>query len=295
MPPLVSVMMPCFNSARTLPMALASLIAQTYEDWECVLVDDGSTDDPKRVTDRADDARIRCIRFDENRGRGVARQAALDAARGDYLTMLDADDWIFPDKIEKQVDAMTSDSRLALVSTGMSITDESGSIVGVRCADGSGHARGPFVKLAMPPIAHAPSMIRMEIAKKAVYDPRFLLAQDVDFLLQVLLDRHYAVLPGASYIYSEHLSVNSRKIEEAGRYVRQMFLKHKARFPVACMANVVKSHLKSVAYKCLFGMGFGKWVIGRRSLTPTDEQADAYELAKAEVSSVRDRVFGLEE
>ncbi len=94
MRPLVSVMMPCYNSAGTLPLALASLVAQTYENWECILVDDGSTDRPIDIVEQASDKRISFFRLDRNMGRGVAQQAALDYATGDYLCMLDADDWL---------------------------------------------------------------------------------------------------------------------------------------------------------------------------------------------------------
>ncbi len=119
--PLVSVIMPCYNATSTLPMALASLLAQTYENWECVLVDDGSTDAPVAILERIDDPRIRYIRLPYNQGRGVARQIALDNVRGDLITMLDADDWIYPNKLEMQYLQMVANPHLALISTGMAI------------------------------------------------------------------------------------------------------------------------------------------------------------------------------
>ena len=88
--PLVSVMMPCFNAAETLPMALASLLAQTHARWEAVIVDDGSTDATWDVLRAVDDPRLRVERFPENRGRGAARQRCLEMARGDFLSMLDS-------------------------------------------------------------------------------------------------------------------------------------------------------------------------------------------------------------
>ena len=89
---LVSVMMPVYNASASIPRALASLFAQSYEEWECIVVDDGSTDGSADVVTRCRDSRVRCVRLPENRGRAVARQTALDVANGRYLAFLDADD-----------------------------------------------------------------------------------------------------------------------------------------------------------------------------------------------------------
>jgi glycosyltransferase involved in cell wall biosynthesis len=104
--PLVSIMIPCFNAERTLGMALASLRAQTYERWEAVVVDDGSTDETSRILSRFTDPRLRIERFSANCGRGAARQRWLEMAQGGLLAFLDADDWLFPDKLSHQVAAV---------------------------------------------------------------------------------------------------------------------------------------------------------------------------------------------
>lgn len=102
--PLVSVMMPAFNVQDFLPAALDSLIAQSYRNWEAVVVDDGSTDETARVLrDYADrDSRIRPV-FSAHGGRGVARNTSLQHCRGDFIAMLDSDDLALPDRFEKQV------------------------------------------------------------------------------------------------------------------------------------------------------------------------------------------------
>ena len=295
MTPLVSVMTPCYNSARTLPLALASLAAQEYENWECLLVDDGSTDDPREVVERANDARIRYFRLDRNYGRGVARQAALDRAQGDHLCMLDADDWMYPSRISRQIEVMEGEPRLALVSAGVAIVDERNEIVGVRGCGQAGRGpviQGPFSNLAPPPVAHASSMIRMSTAREAGYDPRLLLAQDIDFLLQVLLDRCYCVLPVVAYAYMEHASVTSEKILRAHHYVRRIFAKHKDRFPLASRLNILKSLVKSALYRTAFAMGLRKSIIMRRSRKPTSGEATEFRRARGTVLAAADRMFG---
>ena len=99
--PLVSVVVPTFNYARFIVQTLDSLHAQTYENWECVVVDDGSTDDTREVVAgvAARDARVRYFR-QENRGQPAALNAGLRLLNGELLQILDADDLIEPRKLE---------------------------------------------------------------------------------------------------------------------------------------------------------------------------------------------------
>lgn len=107
--PRIVIMIPCFNSAASLPWALASLVSQTYTNWKCLVVDDGSDDEPEIVVSAFNDPRIMFHRFDSNRGRGHARQFALEHLEGDFLGFLDADDWYYPTKLEKQIQIFAKD------------------------------------------------------------------------------------------------------------------------------------------------------------------------------------------
>src|SRR5690554_6537507 len=126
---LISVAMPCFNDAATLPRALASLVAQTHTHWECLLVNDGSTDDVKGVVDALGDSRVRYFRFEENRGLAAARQKTMDLARGEFFCLLDADDWYYPEKLERQLAVMLANPELALVSMRLAVVDEENQLV----------------------------------------------------------------------------------------------------------------------------------------------------------------------
>ena len=91
MQPFFSVVIPVFNRAGVLGAALASVLAQTEQDFEIVVADDGSNDDPKTVIGRLGDPRIRYVR-QENRGGGAARNLGIDNARGRFIAFLDSDD-----------------------------------------------------------------------------------------------------------------------------------------------------------------------------------------------------------
>ena len=103
----VSVIIPCYNQALFLPKAIASLQAQTLEDWECIIVDDGSMDNTAEVASNIalKDTRIRLIQK-INGGSASARDLGLNHAQGKYIQFLDADDKIATEKFERQVSLM---------------------------------------------------------------------------------------------------------------------------------------------------------------------------------------------
>lgn len=103
--PAVSVITPLFNSAPHIDTTLESLQAQTFTDWEAILVDDGSTDDtPMRIRRFLDDARFSYVR-QENRGIASARNRGIREARGRWVALLDHDDHWRPEKLERQLEA----------------------------------------------------------------------------------------------------------------------------------------------------------------------------------------------
>ena len=104
--PKVSVCSQVLNSSEGLKVMVKSVIDQTFKDWELVIVDDGSTEDLKAVVDAFNDSRIRLIRLDENVGVPKGINIAMKEAKGDYIGLLAADEFITPDKLQVQVEYM---------------------------------------------------------------------------------------------------------------------------------------------------------------------------------------------
>jgi glycosyltransferase involved in cell wall biosynthesis len=113
--PLVTVVIPAFNSEAFIGEAIASIQHQTLEDWELIVVDDGSADQTLSAARQAagDDPRIRLIRFDRNQGISTASNAGFDAARGHFIARLDSDDRALPHRLATQVAAFRENDRLA--------------------------------------------------------------------------------------------------------------------------------------------------------------------------------------
>lgn len=108
--PLVSVLVPVYNAAPFLPQCFDSLLSQTLHDVQVVCVDDASTDSSLSVLrDYSQrDARVEVIHLDKNVGLAKARNAALEQARGQYVCMVDADDWLSADALQQAVDVFAA-------------------------------------------------------------------------------------------------------------------------------------------------------------------------------------------
>ena len=106
---LVSITVPVYNVQPYLCQCLDSILSQTYSRWECILIDDGSTDDSGRICDDyvARDSRFIVIHR-QNGGLASARKCAIDHSCGKYIVAVDSDDWVDADHIEKMVDAAES-------------------------------------------------------------------------------------------------------------------------------------------------------------------------------------------
>lgn len=101
--PTISVIIPTYNHAETLPRAIDSVLAQTFEAFELLIVDDGSTDGTADVAAAYEDDRIRYVSHETNRGASVARNTGIDRARGEFMAFLDSDDAWLPTKLERQL------------------------------------------------------------------------------------------------------------------------------------------------------------------------------------------------
>lgn len=102
---LVSIIMPTFNAAATVAESIESILRQTYQNWELLISDDGSTDDTIAILDSyaQNDERIQILKLKGNSGAGVARNNSIREAKGRYIAFCDSDDMWMADKLEKQL------------------------------------------------------------------------------------------------------------------------------------------------------------------------------------------------
>jgi glycosyltransferase involved in cell wall biosynthesis len=132
----VTILMTVLNAERTLPAALASIRAQTFPDWELLLVDDGSEDRSAQIAAETAtaDPRIRVMPSGSRRGRSVQLNQLIDVARGPLFAVMDADDVAYPQRLERQVAYLHGHRQVDLVGAAMIVFGVDGRAIGKRAA-----------------------------------------------------------------------------------------------------------------------------------------------------------------
>ena len=108
--PTVSVIIPVYNRAATIDRAIQSVLAQTFENYEIIVVDDGSSDGTRQIVKGIKDCRVKLIVHEHNKGASAARNTGMRAANGKYIAWLDSDDEWFRLKLEAQLDMLRTAS-----------------------------------------------------------------------------------------------------------------------------------------------------------------------------------------
>ena len=117
--PTVSVIIPTYNRAHLIARAILSVLNQTFQDFELIIVDDSSTDNTEEVVNNFNDKKIRYIQHKVNKGGAAARNTGIKAAKGEFIAFQDSDDEWLPEKLEKQMKVFkTSSAKVGVVYTG---------------------------------------------------------------------------------------------------------------------------------------------------------------------------------
>lgn len=184
--PLISVIIPTYNQAKYLEAAIRSVLGQTFQDFEILVVDDGSTDCTSQVVHGVSDFRIQYIR-QENQGLSAARNTGIAASTGRYLAFLDSDDIFLPTKLEHQLRFLESHPGCDLVAGGFIYIDERGDTIR------ENHLWKKIPSLdydtwlyRVPYVIHSILIRREWVVKVAGFDVSFRQLEDWDFGLRLL-------------------------------------------------------------------------------------------------------------
>jgi hypothetical protein len=184
--PKVSVVMAVYNGERYVRQAVESVLAQTFRDFEFIILDDGSTDGTLGILREFDDPRIRIIRNERNEGLTRCLIKGCGEARGKYVARMDADDVSYPERFKKQVEFLEANEEYALVGTWCEYIDSDGrarKVCGYPCSDEA--IREDI--WVYNPFAHASIMfVREAIEKSGGYRELFRYSQDYDLWFRVL-------------------------------------------------------------------------------------------------------------
>jgi glycosyltransferase involved in cell wall biosynthesis len=200
--PEISVIIPAYNASRTVGAAVDSVLAQSFTDFELLVIDDGSKDDTAEIVEARDDPRVRCVRT-ENGGVSVARNRGLDLAEGLYVAFLDADDAWEPAKLERQHRALGESPQAGLCFASTRHVDDDLQTIALHPAP-QRRDYGEALLLEGNIISGSASCVmvrRSAIDAAGDFDPRLSLCADWDMWLRISVVTKFLALEEALALY----------------------------------------------------------------------------------------------
>jgi glycosyltransferase involved in cell wall biosynthesis len=203
--PQVSVIMPVFNGAAYLAFAIDSVLAQTFQDWELIVIDDGSNDASALVAQAYTDPRIRFLKNLHNLGLPLTRNRGLDKARGNYVAFLDSDDIALPQRLQKQIDFLEANPGIAAVGASAQLINAQGQVIGSNKGQRLGDRAYCKARLLFGAYFTTSSFTaRAQVLRENRFDLSMALAEDHDLYIR-LCERHCLVnLPQILIQYRIH-------------------------------------------------------------------------------------------
>lgn len=201
--PLFSVLIANHNDGNYLQNTIDSVFAQTYDNWEIIIVDDKSTDNSEEIYKKyANDTRIHIYRNDENRGCGYTKRRCVDLAQGEICGFVDADDSITPNAIEVMTEAHIKEPQCSLIYSQFYYTDENLNVTSVsqhQCTIPEGKS---FLTCnILGAVSHFVTFKKNYYNQTAGIDPSFKIAEDIDLYFKLEEVGKLLFIPTPLYYY----------------------------------------------------------------------------------------------
>lgn len=282
---LVSTVVPTYNRAESLAATVDSVLAQTHEELEVIVVDDASEDDTAAVVESYDDPRVRFRQHDENRGGSAARNTGIEAAEGEYVAFLDSDDRWLPSKLERQLAALDSrgEGWVAAYCDVRPPTDGDtsrlawflGDLLGnvePRAREGGDELIAEVLTDRLHTSAGSTLMVERAVAEAiGGFDESFVRLQDTEFLVRVLERGRLAHVPEALVVRDPAGHPSPEQAERATEQLVEAFADRVARLEWEGESVIGALHL-ILAKEHLAAGNLGEGLHYARSATPAPAQ-----------------------
>jgi glycosyltransferase involved in cell wall biosynthesis len=220
----VTIAIPFYNAETFLPDAIRSVFAQTYQDWELILIDDGSTDRSLDIARSVRDLRVRVVSDGQNKKLAARLNEITELAKYDYIARMDADDLMSPHRIEIQMNILESNPGIDLVSTALYSVKNDLTLVGYR---GSNDSNVSFDRLIRKKVGilHASLLARKQWYKRNKFLESLKICQDSDMWLRASKkgDLKIKILANPLYVYREEGNITAKKLLQAYKIERKVF------------------------------------------------------------------------
>lgn len=210
--PVISVIIPVYNGAKTIEETVRSILNQTFQDFEIIIINDGSKDETLEAIDRIFDPRVRVYSY-PNSGQGASRNRGLSQAKGEYIAFLDADDLWTPNKLEAQLTALQANPKAGVAYSWTDFIDEWGNFL--RPGSHLNISGDVYPHLLLTNILENGSnpLIRREaIDRIGQFDASLPPAEDWDFYLRLAAVYPFVVVPHPQILYRVYANSSSTNV-----------------------------------------------------------------------------------
>ena len=239
--PTLSVLMPVFNAERYLAEALESILAQTFRDFEFIVVDDGSTDRSLPILQRfaKEDFRIKIVSR-PNTGIVGALNDGLAVASGEYIARMDADDIALPNRLAIQLHYMETHPEIVAIGSSASMADPSGRpLKDFKACTDPQTLRHNIVEIKDIGVIHPTLMVRRNILNRVGgYRQHYNLVEDFDLFFRLLDEGELSNVPEVLLVYRQHqASTNSKKHQIQRVLMLQCLTEHRQRWNLPALES----------------------------------------------------------
>lgn len=202
--PTVSVVLPAYNAEKYLKESIDSILAQTYTDFELLVINNASTDGTRALVESYTDPRVKLINNPSNLGLIGSLNVGLKAARGKYIARMDHDDRSLPERFQKEIDFLEKHPEVAIVGTWSNIMDSNGKFIRLH----RNATRSNVIKYELMygnSLTHPSLMMRRkEILELGGYDPKWVNTEDYELYSRAIRKYRLANIPEPLIFYRVH-------------------------------------------------------------------------------------------
>jgi glycosyltransferase involved in cell wall biosynthesis len=279
----LTIAIPFFNAERTLADAIRSVFAQTYSEWELLLVDDGSSDGSLKIARSVRDPRVTVIADGVNRGLPTRLNQIAHLADSEYLARMDADDLMHPNRLEKQVAFLDANPGIDLVGTLVYSIDQDNKAQGIRRQDHIRFNLPAVVKWGL--LVHPTVTGRANWFRNNPYDPLYVRAEDYELWCRVVTSAKIALIQEPLLFYRETVPINLRNYLRSSKTSRMIIRKYGpfalGHFRTALL--VARSYLKTLAYRVYTLLGLQERLVRKRNQPMTPGEMATFRSVIAQV------------
>lgn len=258
--PIVTIGLPFFNPGPFFIDCLKSVFAQSINDWELILVNDGSTDDSLDIALSIKDPRVKVISDGENRGLVYRLNQITKMANGKYLARMDADDIMHPTRIERQVEYLENHPEVDVVDTAALILNLNGDIVGIRGLYRSN--LNAYVALKYGVVIHASIMGKHKWFIDNPYDEKYPRAEDRELFVRLFKSSKIGHIADPLYFYHYAGNVRIPAFKESYKSERKVIRNYGPKLIGVPLSTylLIRSFIKSIVLKPLVRFNMGYWI-----------------------------------